>query len=112
MGLLEMMMNGKGAKVWEDMTGRAFSQGSQIAIVCTPSEKRCVDSVIEECNSEGSGWDVLEVCEFGCDSGALVCNEEITQTCMPGEIRCLGNESQVCNPEGTGWEIVGHSPTP
>ncbi len=30
---VSMQMNGKGAKVWEDMTGRAFSQGSQIAIV-------------------------------------------------------------------------------
>lgn len=30
---VSMQMNGKGAKIWEDMTGRAFSQGSQIAIV-------------------------------------------------------------------------------
>ena len=28
-----MQMNGKGAKVWEEMTGNAFNQGSQIAIV-------------------------------------------------------------------------------
>ncbi len=30
---VSMQMNGKGAKVWEEMTGRAFTQGSQIAIV-------------------------------------------------------------------------------
>jgi SecD/SecF fusion protein len=30
---VSMQMNGKGAKIWEDMTGRAFNQGSQIAIV-------------------------------------------------------------------------------
>lgn len=28
-----MQMNAKGAKVWEEMTGRAFNQGTQIAIV-------------------------------------------------------------------------------
>ncbi len=30
---VSMQMNGKGAKIWEDMTGRAFNQGSHIAIV-------------------------------------------------------------------------------
>ena len=31
--LVSMQMNSKGAKIWEEMTGRAFTQGSQIAIV-------------------------------------------------------------------------------
>ena len=30
---VSMQMNGKGAKIWEEMTGKAFNQGSQIAIV-------------------------------------------------------------------------------
>ncbi len=30
---VSMQMNGKGAKIWEEMTGRAYQQGSQIAIV-------------------------------------------------------------------------------
>ena len=30
---VSMQMNGKGAKIWETITGRAFAQGSQIAIV-------------------------------------------------------------------------------
>ncbi|WP_027137056.1 protein translocase subunit SecDF [Gaetbulibacter saemankumensis] len=30
---VSMQMNAKGAKIWEEMTGRAYSQGSQIAIV-------------------------------------------------------------------------------
>ncbi|NEV93859.1 protein translocase subunit SecDF [Psychroflexus sp. YR1-1] len=30
---VSMQMDGRGAKIWEDMTGRASSQGSQIAIV-------------------------------------------------------------------------------
>ncbi|WP_100612892.1 protein translocase subunit SecDF [Confluentibacter lentus] len=30
---VSMQMNAKGAKIWEEMTGRAFSQGGQIAIV-------------------------------------------------------------------------------
>lgn len=30
---VSMQMNGKGAKIWEAMTGRAFTQGSQIAIL-------------------------------------------------------------------------------
>lgn len=30
---VSMQMNAKGAKIWEEMTGKAFTQGSQIAIV-------------------------------------------------------------------------------
>ncbi|NQX86655.1 MAG: protein translocase subunit SecDF [Flavobacteriaceae bacterium] len=30
---VSMQMNGKGAKIWEEMTGNAFNQGSQIAVV-------------------------------------------------------------------------------
>ncbi|WP_111309896.1 protein translocase subunit SecDF [Confluentibacter sediminis] len=30
---VSMQMNAKGAKIWEEMTGKAFSEGSQIAIV-------------------------------------------------------------------------------
>ncbi|PKA83550.1 SecD/SecF fusion protein [Ulvibacter sp. MAR_2010_11] len=30
---VDMQMNGRGAKIWEEMTGKAFSAGSQIAIV-------------------------------------------------------------------------------
>ncbi len=30
---VDMQMNGKGAKIWEDMTGAAYSNGTQIAIV-------------------------------------------------------------------------------
>jgi len=30
---VSMQMNGKGAKIWEEMTGKAFNQSSQIAIV-------------------------------------------------------------------------------
>lgn len=30
---VSMQMNAKGAKIWEEMTGRAYNQGSQIAIV-------------------------------------------------------------------------------
>ncbi|WP_338360071.1 protein translocase subunit SecDF [Yeosuana marina] len=30
---VSMQMNSKGAKIWEEMTGRAFNQGTQIAIV-------------------------------------------------------------------------------
>jgi SecD/SecF fusion protein len=31
--VVSMQMNAKGAKIWEEMTGKAFTQGSQIAIV-------------------------------------------------------------------------------
>ena len=30
---VSMQMNAKGAKIWEEMTGRAYTQQSQIAIV-------------------------------------------------------------------------------
>ena len=31
--MVTMQMNGKGAKIWEEMTGKAFAEGSEIAIV-------------------------------------------------------------------------------
>jgi len=56
-------------------------------VVCTAGTKRCNGKNIEQCNSDGSGWDVITVCGGNCEvkdnqyicSGAIkeICNDEI-----------------------------------
>ncbi|MDG1682228.1 MAG: protein translocase subunit SecDF, partial [Flavobacteriaceae bacterium] len=60
---VSMQMNAKGAKVWEKMTGNAFTQGSQIAIVLDEtvySAPGVTTGAISGGNSEISGTFTLE----------------------------------------------------
>ena len=55
---VSMQMNGKGAKIWEEMTGRASNQGSQIAIILDDivySAPSVTNGAISGGNSEISG---------------------------------------------------------
>ena len=60
---VSMQMNGKGAKIWEKMTGNAFTKGSQIAIVLDEtvySAPGVTTGPISGGNSEISGSFTLE----------------------------------------------------
>ncbi|MEE9405913.1 MAG: PGF-pre-PGF domain-containing protein, partial [Candidatus Aenigmarchaeota archaeon] len=46
------------------------------AALCTPDTKRCVGNYLQQCR-DGSTWDVLEVCEHGCDPAVLACLAEV-----------------------------------
>ncbi len=79
--------------------------------VCTPDAIQCSGDDLQRCMSDGSAWETIETCQYGCNETALVCNTEEgiapTQTvCSPGLKRCLGNELQQCSGDGTGWETV------
>jgi len=34
--------------------------------VCTPGEKRCLGQELQQCNQEGTSWETLEICQYGC----------------------------------------------
>ncbi|MFC2143846.1 NosD domain-containing protein [Candidatus Aenigmatarchaeota archaeon] len=80
--------------------------GEQIAVSCSPGERRCDEIELQECNTEGNDWILIEECGIGCDSEAMSCVSAVDQMCAPGEKRCNGNELEECSSDGTGWEVI------
>jgi PGF-pre-PGF domain-containing protein len=80
----------------------AISGESIAQNVCTPSEKKCVGSELQTCNTAGTDWYTM-TCDYGCDSSTLTC--KISESaCTSGSKRCSGNELQQC--DGTNWTTV------
>jgi len=50
------------------------TKNKTIILRCVPGEGKCLGNDILECNSEGSGWSVVQTCEYGCSNS--VCNEK------------------------------------
>lgn len=46
------------------------------AKVCQSGSKRCKGVNLEKCATGGSSWDILKVCDNGCDSGTKNCKTE------------------------------------
>ena len=42
--------------------------------ICTPHIKRCSGNELQQCLSDGTGWDIIEKCIYGCNSSTLACN--------------------------------------
>ncbi len=59
--------------------------------VCNPGEARCNVNTIEQCNSQGSGWDTFEVC-----AGGETCRVISGQPVCVGDDRCA-TEGQSCD---------------
>jgi parallel beta-helix repeat protein len=66
-----------GISVIDDFESEVYayeSDGTDITTVCVPDSKRCYESQIQECKSDGSDWQTLEQCTYGCmETG---CNPE------------------------------------
>ena len=94
---VSMQMNAKGAKVWEEMTGRASAQGSQIAIVLDDivySAPTASNGAISGGNTEISGnFTVLEATDLAnvLRAGKLPARAEIIQADQVGP--SLGQEA-------------------
>lgn len=71
------------------------------SIVCDPGKRRCNGKNVEECNSEGTGWDFVKTCPNGCSGGKC-----ISTVCTPGSLRCNGNNVERCKSDGSGWSFV------
>ena len=46
--------------------------GETEPLECTPGERRCEGSQVQECNEEGMGWDVIETCMGECFDGTCL----------------------------------------
>ena len=94
---VSMQMNGKGAKIWEDMTGRAYAQQSQIAIVLDDivySAPGVTSGAISGGNSEISGsFTVNEAIDLAnvLRAGKLPASADIVQASEVGP--SLGQEA-------------------
>ncbi|TXD84360.1 protein translocase subunit SecDF [Subsaximicrobium wynnwilliamsii] len=94
---VSMQMNAKGSKIWEEMTGRASAQGSQIAIVLDDivySAPTASNGAISGGNTEISGnFTVLEATDLAnvLRAGKLPARAEIIQADQVGP--SLGKEA-------------------
>ena len=94
---VSMQMNGKGAKIWEEMTGRAYAQQSQIAIVLDDivySAPGVTNGAISGGNSEISGsFTVNEAIDLAnvLRAGKLPASADIVQASEVGP--SLGQEA-------------------
>lgn len=92
---------GSGGQGSKDEAGGSRSQESggarAPAPVCTGGGYRCAADTLQRCNSAGSAWESVEVCEPGqCDMDVHAC-----RVCSPGASRCMGTQLMSCNAEGT-----------
>lgn len=70
-------------------------------VPCDPGTKRCSGSTLEQCLSDGSGWEVLETC-----SGSTPACLESTKACgkcSEGESQCNNDQLQTCDDAGA-WQ--------
>lgn len=56
--------------------------------VCEIGEKRCGDSNSSEVCNNGYGWNIIDICDYGCSNG--ICKLQ-NQVCVPGERVCLAS---------------------
>lgn len=79
---------------------------SNQAGLCAASQVRCSEQLLEQCNSDGSAWVLLDQCASGalCDEAALACRPP---ACAAREHRCTSaGELQICNAERSGFQTV------
>ncbi len=48
--------------------------------ICTPGERRCESGNVEVCSSDGTSWELAEVCVNGCESGKCLPRQEVSLT--------------------------------
>jgi PGF-pre-PGF domain-containing protein len=48
--------------------------GEFIRVICTLGTKRCVNNNLQRCSSDGTRWETIETCVYGCNATLLLCN--------------------------------------
>lgn len=71
-------------------------------------DTRCHDGTRQQCNDTETGWDVVEVCEFGCAGEADACE---AAACEAGDGQCDGLSLTRCRPDRKGFAFVQHCPS-
>jgi hypothetical protein len=84
---------------------------------CSKDEHQGRGSQLERCNTDLTGWDVVDTCNSATlctqaleskDATDLVCP---AAACAAGEFSCSGSTLRVCNDDLTGWTIVQICPS-
>jgi len=64
------------------MTTEVYAESLEEAVppvptqICTAGTKRCLGDSLQQCSGDGTKWETLESCVYGCDSAALKCKEK------------------------------------
>ncbi len=68
---------------------------------CATGDHRCTGDILEQCNTELTGFDPVKVCPSGlCDSTGKECDE-----CKSGSADCVGNTPRACDSTGH-WKTL------
>jgi len=62
------VLNNMNSEVYAESLGVPTAAG-----LCTAGAKRCSGNDLQQCSSDGSKWDKLQTCNYGCDSSTLSC---------------------------------------
>ncbi|RLG44454.1 MAG: hypothetical protein DRN81_04555, partial [Thermoproteota archaeon] len=80
--------------------------GEKIAEVCEEGTKRCSNNNLEQCIN--NQWQIIESCEYGCNSSTLTCNpkppEVVEKVCEEGAKRCSNNNLEQCI--NNSWQTI------
>jgi hypothetical protein len=70
----------KSSTVIDGMTTEIYAESLEdvappapTAPICTAGTKRCSGDSLQQCSSDGTSWDTIESCVYGCDSASLKC---------------------------------------
>ncbi|MBU1135374.1 MAG: hypothetical protein KKG13_02555 [Nanoarchaeota archaeon] len=58
----------------EECAARIGGQNGNGQTICTPGEKRCAGSNVEQCSSAGNTWLTVQTCDVGCSTDTNACN--------------------------------------
>lgn len=58
--------------------------GNVKVMVCVKDHKRCNGDNLEVCSSDGTSWDLIVSCPYGCNTQSLLCNNAPEPTCFDG----------------------------
>ncbi len=60
-------------EAYKEQQQERLQQEYQNPQICSPNSKRCNGNWREKCNSDGSGWNKIEYCNYGCASYGEKC---------------------------------------
>jgi hypothetical protein len=75
----------------DDMTTEVYAEALEepptppVTVVCTPGQRQCSGVLINECSTDGTAWNTVETCQYGCNAATAQCNSQPTGPEGPGE---------------------------
>lgn len=88
------------------LTSQVCVAGACEDVICSASERLCVDGNVHLCVNKGSTTQIYDTCTASeyCDESTATCQ---TQICVPSDPGCDGDVARTCNSDGSGWEAGG-----